>query len=227
MPKKEKEKEISGNFSSIANIIHQWERSGNHDCCVCVCVCLFIVIVYSLDLIIFSNLGLGFIPPPFLPLKLNSIFYFYFFHFHICCSQLAEALYEYGRGNDKEALQLLGPDFDANNCRVWSSITEQLDQGASKSGQYFHILEFIIWILLLYARWSVHLMNKLMYSMKSGTVCCLILDMLWRVRHKFFCCHQTLLWFCFNCKFLILAIEVIEKQIKKREGVPFLWRLLV
>ena len=108
------------------------------------CVCLFIVIVYSLDLIIFSNLGLGFIPPPFLPLKLNSIFYFYFFHFHICCSQLAEALYEYGRGNDKEALQLLGPDFDANNCKVWSSITEQLDQGAPKSGQYFHILEFII-----------------------------------------------------------------------------------
>ncbi|KAL0004018.1 hypothetical protein SO802_011579 [Lithocarpus litseifolius] len=61
---------------------------------------------------------------------------------------LAEALYEYGTGNDKEALQLLGPDFDANNCKVWSSTTELLDQDAPKSGQYFHILGFMLSITL-------------------------------------------------------------------------------
>lgn len=33
-------------------------------------------------------------------------------------SQLAEALYQYGKGNNKEALDLLGPDFDANYCKV-------------------------------------------------------------------------------------------------------------
>lgn len=36
-----------------------------------------------------------------------------------CCHfQLAEALYAYGRGNDEKALELLGPDFDANACKV-------------------------------------------------------------------------------------------------------------
>lgn len=33
-------------------------------------------------------------------------------------SQLAEALFEYGRGNDEQALELLGPDFDANDYKV-------------------------------------------------------------------------------------------------------------
>jgi hypothetical protein len=33
-------------------------------------------------------------------------------------SQLAEALFEYGRGNDKQALDLLDSDFDANDCKV-------------------------------------------------------------------------------------------------------------
>ncbi|XP_030961584.1 tetratricopeptide repeat protein 38 [Quercus lobata] len=80
---------------------------------------------------------------------------------------LAEALYEYGRGNDKEALQLLGPDFDANNCKVIGASDEQVD-----------------------------VFNEIWYS--------------------------TLL----NTGQAVKAIEVIEKQIKKREGVPFLWRLL-
>lgn len=80
---------------------------------------------------------------------------------------LAEALYEYGRGNDKEALQLLGPDFDANNCKVIGASDEQVD-----------------------------VFNEIWYSMLLNT-------------------GQA-----------VKAIEVIEKQIKKREGVPFLWRLL-
>ncbi|XP_050276952.1 uncharacterized protein LOC126718680 isoform X1 [Quercus robur] len=80
---------------------------------------------------------------------------------------LAEALYEYGRGNDKEALQLLGPDFDANNCKVIGASDEQVD-----------------------------VFNEIWYSMLLNT-------------------GQA-----------VEAIEVIEKQIKKREGVPFLWRLL-
>lgn len=80
---------------------------------------------------------------------------------------LAEALYEYGRGNDKEALQLLGPDFDANNCKVIGASDEQVD-----------------------------VFNEIWYSMLLNT-------------------GQA-----------VKAIEVIEKQIKKREGVPFFWRLL-
>ena len=38
--------------------------------------------------------------------------------FNLSYFQLAEALYEYGRGNDKKALELLGPDFDANAYKV-------------------------------------------------------------------------------------------------------------
>ncbi|KAJ0094320.1 hypothetical protein Patl1_16301 [Pistacia atlantica] len=41
--------------------------------------------------------------------------------------QLAEALYEYGRGNDQKALDLLGPDFDANFCKMIGASDEQLD----------------------------------------------------------------------------------------------------
>uniref|UniRef100_A0A2N9EC03 Tetratricopeptide repeat protein 38 n=1 Tax=Fagus sylvatica TaxID=28930 RepID=A0A2N9EC03_FAGSY len=40
---------------------------------------------------------------------------------------LAEALFEYGRGNEKQALELLGPDFDANNCKVIGASDEQID----------------------------------------------------------------------------------------------------
>ncbi|GFZ21576.1 tetratricopeptide repeat (TPR)-like superfamily protein [Actinidia rufa] len=41
--------------------------------------------------------------------------------------QLAEALFEYGKGNYNEALELLGPDFDANNCKTIGASDEQLD----------------------------------------------------------------------------------------------------
>uniref|UniRef100_A0A2N9EC77 Tetratricopeptide repeat protein 38 n=1 Tax=Fagus sylvatica TaxID=28930 RepID=A0A2N9EC77_FAGSY len=80
---------------------------------------------------------------------------------------LAEALYEYGRGNEKQALELLGPDFDANNCKAIGASNEQAD-----------------------------VFNEVWYSMLLNT-------------------GQA-----------AKAIEVIEKRIKKREGVPFLWCLL-
>lgn len=31
---------------------------------------------------------------------------------------LAQGLYEYGRGNDKVASELLGPEFDINHCKL-------------------------------------------------------------------------------------------------------------
>jgi len=80
---------------------------------------------------------------------------------------LAEALYEYGKGNYKEALDLLGPDFDANYCKIIGASDEQLD-----------------------------IFNEVWYVMLLNT----------GQAEK--------------------AIEVIEMRIKKREGVPFLWRLL-
>ncbi|KAG2707321.1 hypothetical protein I3760_05G143400 [Carya illinoinensis] len=80
---------------------------------------------------------------------------------------LAESLYEYGSGNDKKALELLGPDFDANNCKMLGASEEQLD-----------------------------VFNEVWYSMLLNT-------------------GQA-----------VNAIDVIEKRIKKREGVPFMWRLL-
>lgn len=40
---------------------------------------------------------------------------------------LAEALYEYGRGNDEHALQLLGSDFDACTYKTIGASDEQLD----------------------------------------------------------------------------------------------------
>lgn len=39
------------------------------------------------------------------------------------CCKLAEALLEYGKGNNERALALLGPDFDANHYKVISEIT--------------------------------------------------------------------------------------------------------
>ncbi|GAV67472.1 Phage_C domain-containing protein [Cephalotus follicularis] len=41
--------------------------------------------------------------------------------------QLAEAMYEYGRGNDEQALALLGPEFDASQCKMIGASDEQLD----------------------------------------------------------------------------------------------------
>ncbi|BFG16581.1 hypothetical protein CerSpe_028550 [Prunus speciosa] len=81
--------------------------------------------------------------------------------------QLAEALYEYGRGNEKQALELLGPDFNADDCKMIGASGEQLD-----------------------------IFNEVWYCMllKNGQA--------------------------------TKAIEVIEKRIKTREGIPFLWRLL-
>ncbi|XAR64959.1 hypothetical protein NMG60_11008868 [Bertholletia excelsa] len=40
---------------------------------------------------------------------------------------LAGALYEFGKGKYKEALELLGPDFDAYKCKVIGASDEQLD----------------------------------------------------------------------------------------------------
>jgi hypothetical protein len=40
---------------------------------------------------------------------------------------LAEALYRYGKGDFKEALEVLGPEFDANNCKMIGASDEQLD----------------------------------------------------------------------------------------------------
>lgn len=81
--------------------------------------CAQFVIVYGLNLIIF-NFGFVFhFPRDKLKQSKEGWFSFEIFvPFHICRSQLAESLYEYGCGNDKKALELLGPDFDANNCKV-------------------------------------------------------------------------------------------------------------
>ncbi|XP_021908495.1 tetratricopeptide repeat protein 38 isoform X1 [Carica papaya] len=80
---------------------------------------------------------------------------------------LAEALYEYGRGDDKRALELLGPDFDAIDCKIIGASDEQVD-----------------------------VFNEVWYCMMLNTE---------RASE---------------------AIKVIETRIKKREGLPFLWRLL-
>ncbi|XP_057949196.1 uncharacterized protein LOC131144514 [Malania oleifera] len=80
---------------------------------------------------------------------------------------LAEALYEYARGNYNKALVLLGPDFDANDCKMIGASEEQLD--------------------VFNEVWFIMLLN-------TGQV--------------------------------MKAIEVLEKQVAKREGVPFLWRML-
>ncbi|XP_023730107.1 uncharacterized protein LOC111877834 [Lactuca sativa] len=80
---------------------------------------------------------------------------------------LAEATYEYGRGDFNKALELLGLDFDAENCKMIGASGEQLD--------------------VFNEAWYVMLLD-------GGQA------------EK--------------------AIEVIEKQLKKRGGSPFLWRLL-
>lgn len=85
----------------------------------------------------------------------------------ISFSQLAEALFEYGRGNDKQALDLLDSDFDANYCKVllssWFMCMLYLDIYTFE----FKDMNFTV----LCARCSGHQMNNLMYLMKSGTAC--------------------------------------------------------
>ncbi|KAH9606849.1 hypothetical protein KSS87_020257 [Heliosperma pusillum] len=80
---------------------------------------------------------------------------------------LAEALYEYARGNDKYALKLFGSDFDANDCKAIGASDEQLD-----------------------------VFNEVWYTLLLNT----------GQAEK--------------------VIEVIERRLKKRDRVPFLWRLL-
>ncbi|XP_071926702.1 uncharacterized protein [Coffea arabica] len=85
---------------------------------------------------------------------------------------LAEALYEYGKGENEKALELLGLQFDAIDCKAIGASDEQLDVFNE------------IWIILLI----------------NGGETTRVLS--------------------------IAATEAIEKQLKKREGAPFLWRLL-
>ncbi|XP_021844669.1 uncharacterized protein [Spinacia oleracea] len=80
---------------------------------------------------------------------------------------LAEALYEYGRGNDEHALQLLGSDFDVCDYKAIGASDEQLD-----------------------------VFNEVWYSLLLNT-------------------GQA-----------AKVIEIIEKRLNTRDGVPFLWRLL-
>uniref|UniRef100_A0A803PCB0 Reverse transcriptase/retrotransposon-derived protein RNase H-like domain-containing protein n=1 Tax=Cannabis sativa TaxID=3483 RepID=A0A803PCB0_CANSA len=81
--------------------------------------------------------------------------------------QVGEAMYEYGRGNYKQALEFLEPDFDAVDYKIIGASDEQVD-----------------------------VFNEVWYSMLLNT-------------------GQAL-----------KVIEVLGERIKKREGVPFLWRLL-
>ncbi|KAI7726699.1 hypothetical protein M8C21_000264 [Ambrosia artemisiifolia] len=81
--------------------------------------------------------------------------------------ELAEAVYMYGRGDFTRALELLGPNFDAESCKMVGASGEQLD-----------VFNEVWYVMLL----------------EAGDA------------EK--------------------AIEVIEKQLEKRGGAPFLWRLL-
>lgn len=70
-------------------------------------------------------------------------------------------------------------------------------------------------------------MSSLMYLMNFGTVCCLALDKLWRVWFSPFWLSKALWSIISDYYQSLAATELIEKQVKKREGSPFLWRLLV
>ncbi|XP_021731143.1 tetratricopeptide repeat protein 38-like [Chenopodium quinoa] len=80
---------------------------------------------------------------------------------------LAETIYEYGRGKDERALQLLGSDFDACDYKAIGASDEQID-----------VFNEVWYILLL------------------------------------------------NTGKAVKVIDAIEKRLKMRDGVPFLWRLL-
>ncbi|CAN1311270.1 Tetratricopeptide repeat protein 38 [Linum perenne] len=81
--------------------------------------------------------------------------------------QLAEALYEHAKGDDKRAKEILGPNFDVNGCKIIGASDEQLD-----------------------------VFNEVWFNILLNTG------------------EET------------KAIEAIEKQINKRDGTPFTWRLL-
>ncbi|WOK99335.1 tetratricopeptide repeat protein 38 isoform X2 [Canna indica] len=80
---------------------------------------------------------------------------------------LAEAIYEYGRGNFHRVFDLLGPDYDAIDFKMIGASDEQLD-----------VLNEVWFIVLL------------------------------------------------NIGQISKVIELVTKQVSKREGAPFLWRLL-
>ncbi|XP_019238542.1 PREDICTED: tetratricopeptide repeat protein 38 isoform X3 [Nicotiana attenuata] len=82
-------------------------------------------------------------------------------------NKLAEALFEYGKGENERALEFLDETFDAINYKIIGASDEQLDVFNE------------VWITML---------------LNSGQA--------------------------------TKAIQAIEKQLKKREGTPFLWRLL-
>ncbi|KVI05592.1 hypothetical protein Ccrd_016084 [Cynara cardunculus var. scolymus] len=103
--------------------------------------------------------------------------------------KLAEAAFEYGRGDFTRALELLGPDFDADNCKVLrNSFFQELFasiplydcilQMVGASGEQLDVFNEFWFVMLL----DTGRADK--------------------------------------------AIEVIERQLKKRDGTPFLWRLL-
>ncbi|TVU45630.1 hypothetical protein EJB05_05121, partial [Eragrostis curvula] len=79
----------------------------------------------------------------------------------------AEAVYEYGKGEDKKVFDTLGPDFDALGYKMIGASDEQVD-----------------------------VFNEVWYTV------------------------------IINARETSKAIEVLGKQIKKRDGAPFLWRLL-
>ncbi|XP_028550787.1 tetratricopeptide repeat protein 38 isoform X3 [Dendrobium catenatum] len=81
--------------------------------------------------------------------------------------KLAEATYEYGRGNHHKVVDILGPDFDAIDFKMIGASDEQLD-----------------------------VFNEIWYNVLLNTG---------------------------NAS---KAIDLIEKQLKKRVGCPYLWRLL-
>ncbi|KAK9107809.1 hypothetical protein Syun_023820 [Stephania yunnanensis] len=81
--------------------------------------------------------------------------------------QLAEVMFEYGRGNFDSAFRLLSPDFDSKEYKMIGASDEQLD-----------VFNEVWYCILLHTGQY----NK--------------------------------------------AIEVLEKQVENRHGIPFLWRLL-
>lgn len=81
--------------------------------------------------------------------------------------QLAEAVYEYGKGEHEKVFDTLGPDFDALDYKMIGASDEQVD-----------------------------VFNEVWYTV------------------------------LINVRETSKAIEVLGKQIKKRDGAPFLWRLL-
>lgn len=81
--------------------------------------------------------------------------------------QLAEAVFEYGKGEHKTVFDILGPDFDGLSYKMIGASDEQVD-----------------------------VFNEVWYTV------------------------------LINARETSTAIEVLVKQISKREGAPFLWRLL-